>query len=69
MALEAVSGSGSDRSPAVLPTAREWANQVFSRISAAELRQGNRVVLLRDAAENYPAWLRAIGAAQRTINA
>src|SRR5262245_29969835 len=68
MTLEAISGSGSDRSPAVFPSVREWANQVFSRISGAQLREGNRVVLLRDAAENYPAWLRAIGAAQRTIH-
>ena len=28
---------------------------------------GNRVVLLKDAAENYLAWLRAIDRAQRTI--
>src|SRR5262245_34248731 len=68
MALEAVSGSGSDRSPAALPSVREWANQVFSRISGAQLRENNRVVLLRDAAENYPAWLAAIADAKRTIH-
>src|SRR6476620_4643513 len=61
----------SDRSPApaaALPSVHEWANQVFSRTSGAPLCEGNRVVLLKDAAENYPAWLRAIEAAQRTIH-
>lgn len=60
-----------DRRPgatAKLPSIYEWANQVFSRTSGAPLCGGNRVVLLKDAAENYPAWLRAIDAAQRTIH-
>lgn len=50
------------------PSVREWANQVFSRASGAPLREGNRVVLLRDASENYPAWLNAMAAARRTID-
>ncbi len=61
----------SDRHPgttAKLPSIYEWANQVFSRTSGAPLCDGNRVVLLKDAAENYPAWLRAIDAAQRTVH-
>jgi cardiolipin synthase len=33
---------------------------MFSRASGAPLREGNRVRLLKDAAENYPAWLDAI---------
>ena len=60
-----------DRRPgatATLPSVYEWANQVFSRTSGAPLCDGNRVVLLKDAAENYPAWLRAIDVAQRTIH-
>ena len=60
-----------DRRPgatAKLPSVHEWANQVFSRTSGAPLCDGNRVVLLKDAAENYPAWLRAIDVAQRTIH-
>jgi cardiolipin synthase A/B len=60
-----------DRRPgatAKLPSVYEWANQVFSRTSGAPLCDGNRVVLLKDAAENYPAWLRAIDVAQRTIH-
>jgi cardiolipin synthase len=40
---------------------------VFSRASGAPLRDGNRVTLLKDAAENYPAWLNAIGGARQTI--
>jgi cardiolipin synthase len=49
-------------------TARQLANQAFSRASGASLRAGNRVRLLKDAAENYPAWLEAIDAARRTIH-
>jgi cardiolipin synthase len=47
---------------------RHLADQAFSRASGAPLREGNRVRLLKDAAENYPAWLDAIGAARRTIH-
>jgi cardiolipin synthase len=42
--------------------------QAFSRAGGAPLVSGNAVRLLRDAAENYPAWLEAIGAAERTIH-
>jgi len=49
-------------------TARELANQAFSRASGAPLRTGNRLRLLKNAAENYPAWLEAIESAQRTIH-
>ncbi len=41
--------------------------QAFSRATGAPLVSGNRVVLLKDAAENYPAWLAAIRAARRRI--
>ena len=51
-----------------LLTVREWANQVFSRASGAPLREGNQVTLLKDASENYPAWLNAIGSARQTID-
>ena len=50
------------------PSVSEWANQVFSRASGAPLREGNSVTLLKDASENYPAWLKAIGTAQQTID-
>jgi len=41
---------------------------MFSRASGARLREGNRVRLLRDAAENYPRWLAAIAAARQWIH-
>lgn len=40
------------------------ADQAFSRAAGAPLVGGNRVRLLRDARENYPAWLDAISAAE-----
>ena len=42
--------------------------QAFARASGAPLVTGNDVRLLRDASENYPAWLEAIAAARRTIH-
>jgi cardiolipin synthase len=51
-----------------VPSVGQLANQLFSRASGAPLRDGNVVTLLKDASENYPAWLSAIQAAQRTIH-
>jgi cardiolipin synthase len=50
------------------PSVRQLANQLFSRASGAPLREGNRVKLLKDAEENYPAWLDAIASAEHTIH-
>jgi cardiolipin synthase len=47
---------------------RALANQAFSRAAGASLIEGNDVRLLKDAAENYPVWLDAIGAARRYIH-
>jgi len=47
---------------------RQLADQAFSRASGAPLRDHNRIRLLRDAPQNYPAWLDAIRAARRTIH-
>ena len=44
------------------------ADQAFSRAAGAPLIPGNNIRLLRDAVENYPAWLEAIRAAKRTIH-
>jgi cardiolipin synthase len=44
------------------------ADQAFSRAAGAPLVDGNQVRLLRDARENYPAWLDAIHGAQRWIH-
>lgn len=49
-------------------TIRILADQAFSRAAGAPLVAGNRVRLLKDGAENYPAWLEAIRSAERTIH-
>jgi len=40
----------------------------FSRVAAARQADGNAVLLLCDAAANYPAWLRTIAGARRTVH-
>lgn len=52
-----------DRSPV-----RALANQAFSRAAGASLIEGNAVRLLKDAAENYPAWLDAIRGAKSYVH-
>jgi cardiolipin synthase len=52
----------------VLPELRQLADQAFSRAAGAPLIHGNSVRLLKDARENYPAWLEAIGAARRHVH-
>jgi len=47
---------------------RAAADQVFSRAGGAPLVAGNHVRVLRDAAENYAEWERAIRGAERTIH-
>ncbi|HEX6533276.1 MAG TPA: phosphatidylserine/phosphatidylglycerophosphate/cardiolipin synthase family protein [Gemmatimonadaceae bacterium] len=47
---------------------RSFFDQAFSRAAGAHRITGNRVDLLVDAAENYPAWLNAIAAARRYVN-
>lgn len=42
-------------------------DQAFTRAAGASLIGGNRVRLLRDARENYPAWLEAVRGAERAI--
>jgi cardiolipin synthase len=44
------------------------ANEAFSRAAGARLILGNRVRLLKDAAENYPAWQEAIRSARKWIH-
>jgi cardiolipin synthase len=46
---------------------RVLAERAFFRAAGAPLVLGNDVRLLRDAGENFPAWLEAIGAAERCI--
>ena len=47
---------------------RALAEQAFSRAAGAPLISGNGVRLLKDARENYPAWLDAIAGATRSIH-
>jgi cardiolipin synthase len=42
-------------------------DQAFSRAAGARRIEGNTARLLRDATENYPAWLDAISSAQRHV--
>src|SRR5712692_5998804 len=49
-----------------LAAVRVIADQAFSRAAGAPLVHGNAVRILKDGAENYPAWLSAIGAARAT---
>jgi cardiolipin synthase len=50
-----------------LQTLRLAADQALSRTAGAPLIGGNLARVLRDATENFPAWLAAIRAAERTI--
>jgi cardiolipin synthase len=43
-------------------------DRAFARISDSELRTGNAITLLRDAQENYPAWLAAIRSAESVVH-
>lgn len=47
---------------------RQLTDLAFSRAAGAPLLAGNSVRLLKDAAENYPAWLDAMSAATTTIH-
>ncbi|HWS53427.1 MAG TPA: phospholipase D-like domain-containing protein [Pyrinomonadaceae bacterium] len=47
---------------------RQLVEQAYARATGAPLVLGNRVRLLKDAAENYPAWLECIAAAKSTIH-
>lgn len=47
---------------------RMLTQDAFLRTTGAALVQGNRLRILRDGEENYPAWLEAIQSAQKTIH-
>ena len=47
---------------------RILSDRAFARVAGAELVTGNVVRLLRDASDNYGAWLAAIAAAEHTIH-
>ena len=51
-----------------LAAVRVMADQAFSRAAGAPLVHGNAVRLLKDGAENYPAWLAAIAEARESVH-
>jgi phosphatidylserine/phosphatidylglycerophosphate/cardiolipin synthase-like enzyme len=58
--------TGSERE--LLAPARVLAEQAFSRATGGPLVAGNGLRLLKDARENYPAWLDAIASARRFVH-
>src|SRR5512138_1332109 len=60
--------AGSRLAGPALGALRVLGEQALSRAAGAPLVPGNRVRLLRDATENYPAWLAAIERACRTVH-
>lgn len=50
------------------PDVRRLGEQALARASGAPLLSGNQVHILRDAEENYPAWLDAITVAEQRIH-
>ncbi len=48
--------------------ARRFADRALSRMAGAPLIPGNSISLLRNAEENYPAWMEAIRSAKRFIH-
>jgi cardiolipin synthase len=54
--------------PEANPYVRLLAEQAFSRAAGAPLIAGNSVQILKDALENYPAWLDAMRSAKKSIH-
>ena len=52
----------------VRSSTRRLVEQAYARATGARLIRGNGVRLLKDAEENYPAWLEAIRGARRTVH-
>jgi cardiolipin synthase len=63
-----MSGSHHKTERDTISSVRVLADQAFSRAAGAPLLTGNTCRLLRDARENYPAWLEAISHATRRIH-
>ncbi len=54
--------------PETNPFLRLLAEQAFSRTAGAPLIPGNSVQILKNASENYPAWLSAMRSAKKSIH-
>jgi cardiolipin synthase len=63
-----ITGQRRRRRQAPASLERIIADQIFFRVAGAPLIAGNDVRLLRDAQENYPAWMEAIRSAERHIH-
>jgi cardiolipin synthase len=55
------------RESQTLPARLSFADRALSRVAGAPLIEGNLVRLLKDAQQNYPAWLDAIRAAKHHV--
>lgn len=60
--------AGGRSTGAALGPLRTLGEQALSRAAGAPLVSGNRIRLLRDATENYPAWLEALEGARRSVH-
>jgi len=54
--------------PKTDPAIRLLAEQAFSRAAGAPHAEGNSVRILKDAHENYPAWIEAMQSARQSIH-
>jgi cardiolipin synthase A/B len=66
--MNARAGDSPQQERTAMASLRTLADQAFSRAAGAPLIEGNHVRLLKDARENYPAWLDSIRAAKRHIH-
>ena len=56
------------RDVAARSLAGDLARQALTRAAGGAFSQGNSVRLLKDASENYPAWLEAIARARHHVH-
>ena len=68
MSREVSKKPDSDHSSDVVEARHLLWERAFSRTAGAELITGNRVRLLLDGEQNYPAWQQAIASAKRTVH-
>lgn len=54
--------------PSTSTSVRAMAEQAFSRAAGAQLVEGNSIRLLKDATQNYPAWIDAIASASLWVH-
>src|SRR5579863_366157 len=66
--MSAGATDNSQRERPAMASLRTLADQAFSRAAGAPLIEGNDVRLLKDASQNYPAWLDSIRAAKHHIH-